>query len=169
MPIIIYQLSLIAYQTFPHLAVATQDSQTSMHPESQLAKLIRSPSRIRPVPMQIEIDGRIIASQRLPSASFVPQGGRYHSKNENRLDAKRVGRRPRKNGTGARLYSRDRGTNITYDERTLSENVVEWLLRARHARLISDGSYASIITTILARRGAKTSRPLFGAFARLFP
>jgi hypothetical protein len=51
-----------------------------MHPESQLAKLIRSPSRIRPVPMQIEIDGRIIASQRLPSASFVPQRGRYHTK-----------------------------------------------------------------------------------------
>jgi hypothetical protein len=63
-----------------------------------------------------------------------------------------VRRRPRKNGTGARLYSRDRGTNITYDERTLSENVVEWLLRARHARLISDGSYASIITHSLTLR-----------------
>jgi hypothetical protein len=81
-----------------------------MHPESQLAKLIHSPSRIRPVPMQIEIDGRIILSQRLPSASFVPQGGRYHSKNENRLDAKPMAlcrtAAKKKRNRGSALFSR---------------------------------------------------------------
>lgn len=61
--------------------------QRNFHPSWKPACQAHSfPSPIRPVQMQIEIDGRIIASQRLPSASFVPhvpQRGRYHSKNEN--------------------------------------------------------------------------------------
>jgi hypothetical protein len=118
---VIYQLSLMVYQTFPRPS-CHHPRQPGFRPGSELAKLMRSPGSIH-----IEIRR---PNQRPPTTRiriFLSLStAQYDSKNE--IPARRQAYgfvSDRQERPEPRLLSRDGRINITHNERTLSENVAE--------------------------------------------
>ena len=135
MPFIFYQLSLIAYQTFPHRSYH-HPGDPGFRPGSELAKLIRSSSGI--ISASIEIRWPAPRQPTTPIRIFLSLSGAIRFEKRNPDSTPRLWlyvRRAGKTRTGARLLSRGRGINVTYSERTLSETLKAFdSLQRRFAR-----------------------------------